>query len=222
MSLVVVGNGHVSREQRRLITLYSVNSTVVRFNDMNSYITDEPVDIHVKRLPSAFPPLVYYEALEWYVSYTSANVPGDMYKLTLVYEVSRNGQNVLRNTASMFSNCSYCKDGDCRHNRTIHGPSTGGIILSELQADSEVDTLYVFGMNWMGGVDHVDFADPWIVRNCCTKCIIHETPDNTYGNEWNTLNQIMMMCAAALIFCVCVWRGLRRKFRNGRERLVGT
>ena len=72
---------------------------------------------------------------------------------------------------------------ECYHNASDLGPSTGAVILSYLQANENVKTVYVFGMNWKNRMKHIDFVDDTIVRRCCKKCVFHETFDDLYGDE---------------------------------------
>ena len=176
-TVVVVGNGHVSERDRNVIDeLFTNNkSEVIRFSDMNSWVAGDPITIHVSRVSGSFPPFASYTARhELYVTYTLSEIPQNTTSI-LVYEASRGTANDLQSYSHrLFPECTSCA---CAHNRTAFGPSTGGVVLSELESYDNVRDVHVFGMNWMGTPDHVDFADPTIVSRCCNKCTFHPTPD---------------------------------------------
>ena len=223
--VVVVGNGHVSLLDRSVIKqLYTQKkSDVIRFSDMNSWIIGEPLTIHVTRYPGSFPPFARYTALhELYVTYTLSGIPSNVTSI-LVYEAYRGSSNDMQGDFRLFPKCVSCI---CEYNRTSLGPSTGGAVLSDLEMNANVQSIHVFGMNWMGTKDHVDFADPTIVPMCCTKCIIYPTPDLLYGDEWGTAQSIQYACAFLLLIasgvaCVCVrcHNSRRRRYKKHNEQI---
>ena len=180
-AVIVIGNGHVKQHDKDWIDAVT-NASVVRFNDMKGYNCVDRVTFHVSRIPSSWPSLCTYNALQWYVTpFDSRDVPPDANRTFEVYETWR-GLNSSRNTWRIFNGCETC-NMECYHNASDLGPSTGAVILSYLQANEKVTTIYVFGMNWKSRMKHIDFVDDTIVRRCCTKCVFHETSDNLYGNE---------------------------------------
>ena len=73
-----------------------------------------------------------------------------------------------------------CQEEICKYSSSANGPSTGGIVLSELFKYKFIKKIHVFGMNFNGNDGHLDFLNPHIVKNYCTKCIFHQTSDSSY------------------------------------------
>jgi len=176
MDVAVVGNGPISRADRREIEEAAV---VIRFNDVNNYWEGEKTTLRVVRHPSWFT-LKHISVPKWHVAPTDGLAPSDAALVTGVYERQHGSENLLPDTARLFPSCN-CGD-DCLESRTWAGPSTGGVALSVLQEIQNVETIDVYGMNWNGPADmHIDFANRTMVPDCCTKCVIHPTASNDYG-----------------------------------------
>jgi hypothetical protein len=72
---------------------------------------------------------------------------------------------------------------------------------------TEVTHLDVYGFNGMGDENaHIDFANKTIIKNCCTKCKLHKTASDSYGNEaafatFATLLGVLVVFAVLTIVC---------------------
>lgn len=203
MHAIVVGNGHLSIADRLSIWRMSntSGSMVVRFNDMKSWKYGEPMDIHVTRLPSGLFPLFPYTAQEWYVTVDPSSAPLHANRIIPVYEDARRDEGTVMNTLRIFPTCWEC-GRHCAHNWTTMGPSTGALVLSYLEDAPHVRFIDVFAMNWNGDLPHNDFRDKRIIRRCCLKCTIHRTPDTTYGDEWGTLQNVLVITLSAFIVAI--------------------
>lgn len=85
---------------------------------------------------------------------------------------------------SYFPSCDSCHTKlDCNSSSSSSGPSTGTAIIEALDTAGSTSELHVFGMNWMGGDHHFDFAQPDLVPTCCNKCTIHPTPTKKYDES---------------------------------------
>ncbi|MGZ0214040.1 MAG: hypothetical protein ACKVI4_16310 [Actinomycetales bacterium] len=196
--LVVVGNGPLSEGDHAAINR---SKNVVRFNDVNYWRRGEPTALRVARYPSARAPPKGMSAPIWGLSTTPRYLPpeGELAVLTWIYEplLTHPHRYGLRNffsyteqvlepweaSVEIFEGCAACFDNlHCNANQTSSGASTGAVALSELHAFGEVASIDVYGMNWGGGMEHVDFVYPDTVSSCCTKCTIHATPSSSYGD----------------------------------------
>ena len=84
-------------------------------------------------------------------------------------------------TDSIQNNILFnCHEEICKYKSSANGPSTGGIILSELFKYPFIKEIHVFGMNFNGNDGHIDFLNPHIVKKYCTKCIFHQTSNSSY------------------------------------------
>jgi len=176
LNVAVVGNGPISRADRREIALAS---RVVRFNDVNNYWEGEKTTLRVIRHPSWFT-LKHVGAPKWHVAPTDHLAPEDAALVTGVYETQHRGDNIIPLTTRLFPSC-FCGDS-CLQSQTWAGPSTGGVALSVLQDIENIETISVYGMNWNGPAEmHIDFANQTMVKSCCTKCVVHPTATNEYG-----------------------------------------
>ena len=221
MRAIVVGNGHLSERDRRTIRRHAANGSkcmVVRFNDMKSWRYGEPVDVHVTRLPSGLFPLLPYSAEEWYVTVDPDSVAGEDVGVVLpVYERGRRDEGTTAETLKIFPRCTSCGT-HCAHNWTVMGPSTGALVLSYLEDVSHVRNIDVYGMNWNGDLPHNDFRDRTIVRRCCGKCTIHQTPDTVYGAEWGTIQTATTLSVSGLVIVLLLVRHVARCQSCGRLR----
>ena len=176
LSVAVVGNGPISRQDRKEI---AQANKVVRFNDVNNYWEGERTTLRVVRHPSWFT-LKQVNAPKWHVAPTDGLAPNDAELITGVYERQHSNDNILPDDRRLFPSC-WCGDS-CLQKQTWAGPSTGGVALSVLQELQNVETIHVYGMNWNGPADmHIDFANGTMIAGCCTKCVIHPTASDAYG-----------------------------------------
>jgi hypothetical protein len=195
-NIVVVGNGPLSEEDRVAINR---SENVVRFNDLNYWRQGEPVALRVVRYPSAKPPKTHCAAPIWAMTTNPQFLPANTTTLSWLYEpllthrmrfrfwevLTPTTHQVLEaweSSVTVFDGCEGC-GLHCHTNQTSSGASTGAWALSELHALPLVHSLDVYGMNWGGGKEHVDFVYPDVVSTCCTKCTIHPTPTSDYGDS---------------------------------------
>ena len=174
-NMTVIGNGPLSYNQR--LEIKGIPRCVVRFNKMENYRRGEPFhalalrehtmpfssrynktiipvissDVHLENLYGKHLDPIY--------------VTQHQYRLIPKYEHLR-----------LFEGCNESR----LHRSTLKGPSTGAAVIDFLQKHENVSHVHVFGMNWNGVKQHVDFKYKNIVRQCCTKCVIHQTPSGTY------------------------------------------
>ena len=212
--VIVVGNGHLTSSDRGIIQrLWQAEShDVVRFNDMNSWRSDEPITVHAYRTSGSFLPFQSFQAREWRVTHTLAalsaaeraamarNDTSHFLLPILIYEPSKGAENDLTTDARVFADCTQC---ECRQNASAMGPSTGAAVIDALSGIQHVERIEVFGMNWASTVAHIDFVDKTMVTRCCTKCVIHATPDDAYGDEWGTPHAVQAWGAGLLFFLLC-------------------
>jgi len=195
-SIVVVGNGPLSEDDRAAINR---SANVVRFNDLNYWRPGEPVNLRVVRFPSAKPPKNPCSAPIWAMTTKPQFLPANTTTLSWLYEpllthrmrfrfwealkpMEHQVLEAWESSIKIFDGCEGC-GLHCHTNQTSSGASTGAWALSELHALSQVHSLDVYGMNWGGGTEHVDFFYPDVVGTCCTKCTIHATPTSNYGDS---------------------------------------
>lgn len=213
-SWTVVGNADLTDAERSEIRRRADGSTVVRFNDLTHAREGDKTDLHVVRLPSAWPPRFAVAAPKLYVTPCDRFLPDAAAPHLHAYESQYSS--CARGPRRIFAACAACGDSRdrCLANATYAGPSTGAALLSVLQDAENVTAIHVFGMNWNGQPDvHIDFADPDLVRQCCTKCIIHPTSNSRYGTEWPAQDVIALaVAAAACAACaVCAARAVARR-----------
>lgn len=188
-NVAVVGNGPLRDEDRSDI---ETKSCVIRLNDAKNKRESERTDVAVIRSHVISKGKVdKYKARRVYDLYDDdvLLVPFMESNLELHDDLGRHifadpvpihttGKKKLHFTGhiKLFPKCETSP----LSNTSSNGPSTGGALLHYLESDNGVDTIDVYGMNWTGGNWHVDFKNPNLVRDCCTKCHIHQTPSNEY------------------------------------------
>ena len=87
---------------------------------------------------------------------------------------------MMLSDSRIFPSCLNCHT--CYQNITFAGASSGAVVLSALQEWSDVEERRL-RYELERDVDmHIDFADRSIVSRCCTKCTIHSTFSDAYGN----------------------------------------
>ena len=175
--LAVVGNGPLHEGDYARIV---VAQCVVRFNDVDNWKTGDSTDVRVVRHPSAID-ADWIDAPIWHIAVFPQQAPDATDEvLTLVFEPQYGKENVASETSRIFPRCDKCDH--CFENKTFAGPSSGAIVISALQGWPHVKSIDVFGMNWHGDPHmHIDFADPQLVKHCCTKCRFHDTLTDRYG-----------------------------------------
>ena len=193
--VTVVGNGPLHARDRVFIN----NATnVVRFNDMNNWRPHERVSLRAVHFPSALPPSHECNAPVWAITANPKDLPPDTLLYTWHYDTGlthasiERWQNIFGSTPQVlepwqdmvrvFEDCESCGIR-CYANQTTSGASVGVAVISELNAMPDVGHIDVFGMNWNGGVEHIDFVYPTMVADCCAKCTIHPTPSQNYGDK---------------------------------------
>ena len=173
-NVTVIGNGHIPDEQRSMIRS---SKCVIRFNDMKNYRQGEPFDALALREHTMARSRMHKKTTIPVISsdlqldklsgkhLAPIYVTQHQYHLKPKYEDLR-----------IFEGCNESK----LHRKTLKGPSTGAAVIDFLQRHDNVTYIYVYGMNWHGTKDHVDFKYSNMVPNCCTKCIIYSTQTNRY------------------------------------------
>ena len=144
---------------------------VVRFNDMKNMQRGERCDLHVVR----------WNGASWW---GIQNPPAYVTDAPLVV-IGRNArvlvpaQRGIHDTIDSFMD-AY--DGQCAAPGDW-GFSSGTVVLSYLQALSNVQRIDVFGMNFKFRTD-VDTGHSRRERTCnhahCTKCVFHDPPTDSY------------------------------------------
>lgn len=181
-TVAVVGNGPISDEDR-----YNIDKAdcVIRFNDLKNFKHGERCDIHaIRYTDGTFPGLnlnpknsiILPVSPNNYAVYNSS----DLCNMTglpplLIYE-SRLSNDLDKNVA-IFENSNCGKE--CIQSSSQYGPSTGTAVIDLLENCNSVNKIEVYGMNW-NGAGHLDFKNPTIVENFCSKCDIHRTQSSKY------------------------------------------
>ena len=215
-SWAVVGNGPLHLKDRLNIALADV---VVRFNDANNRWSGERTDLHVVRHPSWYT-FSQINAPVLDVAPMDSLMPRNASMKLYVYESQHASLNKLDSTTRIFEQCN-CGDS-CLENRTWAGPSTGAALVSELQSIQAIHTIDVYGFNGMGDeTAHIDFSNKTIIGNCCTKCTLHRTASDSYGNEaavttYTVLISILVLCA--MFMALCIRRVTRTVFQSPDRR----
>jgi len=179
----VVGNGPLKEEDRVQI---EQSSCVVRFNDLKNYRKGEKIDIHAMRSPfstitgsvnmTSCPAIAVIEQPQQIKDYQNHDVI-----MTIGAQIQ--GGSKFDDT-TLFPDCDRCSESSrpCEHSSSRYGPSTGGIVLSELDKMPNITTIHVYGMNWNNyeNDNHIDFKYPTLVSDCCKKCVFHPTFSSKY------------------------------------------
>ena len=183
-NITVVGNGPLSSQDRAEI---ESSDCVLRFNDMKNKREEEKTDIHVIRFPSAggidkmsipFIPVIEKESDRALFQKSTRPILSELQ--VFIENVKKNS---IDPNLSVFPGCRKCDEKNaCKHSSALLGPSTGALVISELEQDKSVSKIHVYGMNWNAGDWHIDFKDPTLVPECCTKCVIHPTHTNKYND----------------------------------------
>ena len=193
--VTVVGNGPIHETDRAAINR---SNNVVRFNDMNYWRASEKVSLRVVHYPFAKPPQTNCSAPVWGLAPSPVDLPESVALYTWTYEPALTHASInmvkyalfpkaqvlepWQEIVRYFEECNGC-GLECHSNQTSSGPSAGAVTLSELHAIPQISHIDVYGMNWNGGLEHVDFKYPDTVSKCCTKCTIHPTATTRYGDQ---------------------------------------
>jgi hypothetical protein len=197
----VVGNGPLHLSDRVKIAQADI---VVRFNDANNRWSGERTDLHVVRHPSWYT-FSRINAPVWDVAPLDSLMPIHAELKLYVYEAQHDDYNKLNSSARIFERCNC--GNSCLESKTWAGPSTGAAVVSELQSIPEITRLDVYGFNGMGDENaHIDFANKTIIKNCCTKCTLHKTASDSYGNDaavatFATLLGLLILFAVLTVVC---------------------
>ena len=193
LTVAVVGNGPVSEEYRKYV---GAADLVIRFNDCSYFRQGDKIGLRVVRHP--FP--IRHELVSapvWHVAphrdlceehrpeLPLSLCPIGAAVFTAVFQSAYGPINELDDSARIFPRCD-ARDSNL-HAKRFGGPSSGGLVLSELEQTPHVARIHVFGMNWNGNPDlHIDFANHSLISSCCTKCTIFPTASASYGNKSKT------------------------------------
>ena len=197
--ITVVGNGPLTKKDKEEI---NASACVLRFNDSKNMqdgdkcdavairshilsVENPPENVHslINRYDPKTPIWPIFEAnFDTYLNYIDRPTlaPSFAYRSDssdkIFSSIPTHDRLSFHKNAKLFEGCSK----EVRHDASPLGPSTGGVVLDELQKDPQITKIQVYGMNWSGSIHHVDFDDPDIVPVCCTKCEMHETKSRRY------------------------------------------
>lgn len=195
-SVTVVGNGPLSDEDRKQI---NESGCVIRFNDMKNFVEGDKGHLWALRdqtlryaqkgkkgkigdclhynfkKSTCYPTMPVLPVVSAKTSLTNLAKMDNVTEPIFIHQ-KRLKQNNIIEDAVLFEGCSE----SLRHSDARSGPSTGGAVIDFLQKLDVVEKINVYGMNWNGGLHHIDFANPDVVKKCCTKCDIHDTSTETY------------------------------------------
>lgn len=167
-NVALVGNGPVSEEQRKEINTKNFDF-VLRFNDMKNYRVGDRVDVLVCR------------EIENTHEYNNSNHCNKCKKMLVGMhakeDLDRNGANMYIETKKMH----YFELFNRKENFFLNQqPSTGAIVISEIQTNSKVKKIDVYGMNFNHISPVHNKNEGNIIRKYCEKCRFHKTPSKTY------------------------------------------
>ena len=174
-NITVVGNGPISENDRQKI---NDGKCVLRFNDMKNKRQGDKVSFvavrdnmynHVSTDVPLLPIITDFNR-----SLPKTNLIID--PPVVAHEPYLQNQNNKIDDRMLFSECKESK----HHSETIHGPSSGALVLDYLNSDPRIEYIHVYGMNWNAGKFHVDFKYPGLVKTCCDKCVFHDTNGASY------------------------------------------
>lgn len=197
-TIAVVGNGPLTEEDRHKINKMGC---IIRFNSMLNKLKTERVDVlalrgHTFNLSkdthTIWPVMDIgcdnntLQELKYDIMinpiYAYGGKGNNTCKWPLKWKSAKHKENYNPDeltTKVLFKNCKQqIKQGD-----SLAGPSTGVIIIDYLENHKMIKkgNVNIFGMNWNGRKTLVDFKFPNLVKDCCTKCIIHETQSQKYN-----------------------------------------
>lgn len=198
---VVVGNGPLTTSERHKINSFGHTGVVLRFNDENNYVSGDAVHVHAIRHPSWSSRK--NGLVEWHIAPYREWIPKHSMVSSIVYEPQYEGDCDGDAEERLFP--STCNDATCWTNKTKYGASTGGVVLSKLNEHVGVANVSVFGMNWNGNSDHIDFRYPDLVQKSCTKCTIHKTHSDDYGQGGTIVALTALASVAVLGFLLSGW-----------------
>lgn len=171
--VTVVGNGPLSDDQRKSI---NESDCVVRFNDMKNRRFGDKTDVlalrenvlHLAQEEDVpiLPILSRKDNLQKVDNFLSPIV---------IFEPQFKDDNILKD-ATLFENCSFART----HSEAYHGPSSGAAVIDFLEKNDYCESIHIYGMNWNSKIDHIDFKHDTLVKDCCTKCVLHPTHDRSY------------------------------------------
>lgn len=188
--VAVVGNGPLSQQDRNEI---NASKCIVRFNDMKNMKKGERVTIQATRYKPVARPFCGSDKFDIGAAALLPVAPGPY--LPNLNARQRRSINLIQplptyeyydgrhSDLSLFKGCARCEGKQCKYGSTPWGPSTGALVLNALQQLDNVKVIHVYGMNWNGSHNHVDFKNGDIVPTCCTKCIFNKPPSQKYYGE---------------------------------------
>lgn len=183
-TVAVVGNGPLS-EQDRL----NINNSdyVIRFNDLKNFRDGERCDIHAIRHHGVFG----FKSINKTPHYSrvmpvapnpnlvfNSKDLSDRIGLGPLFLFDPRENNVLSSSNRVFKD-SLCNE-ECIPSNSEFGISTGTAVIDALENCNSVNKINIYGMNWNGEHEHLDFKYPHIVKKYCNKCKIYKTKSNNY------------------------------------------
>jgi hypothetical protein len=165
----LVGNGPISEENRRFIASDECD-TVVRFNDMKNAREGERCDLHVTRSNGndywgiINRPVVDFGKVPLLLIGRAKKPPPE----------DRRVVDVLERGVGLYNGCNG-------HKQPKKSLTSGAMVMSFFQEIPSVSIIHTFGMNFIHTTSFHDIKNEKTVHDvCCTKCIFHQTPTQTY------------------------------------------
>ena len=181
--IAVVGNGPLSEEQRQKINNEPYNY-VIRFIDLKNFKKGDRIDIHVIRYSNGEFSGINLEKntikLPIIPLLCNFNILNKYKLLDPIYIYEKQYKTKYINTKQDKFKPKNIKIGKCIISKntikeSIYGFSSGGIILAYLHEMKDVKNIDVFGMNFNGINEHIDFKYPNIIPNCCSNVHFENT-----------------------------------------------
>lgn len=183
-TVAVVGNGPLSEHDRRDI---NNSDYVIRFNDLKNFRDGERCDIHAIRHHGTFDFASIYKTPNYSQIIPVAPNPECVFNskylsgktgLAPLFLFDPRKNNILSSNTRVFKN-STCSE-ECIPSNSDFGISTGTAVIDALESCNSVNKINIYGMNWNGEHEHLDFKYPYLVKKYCNKCKIYKTNSNNY------------------------------------------
>lgn len=183
-TVAVVGNGPLSAQDR-----LNINNSdyVIRFNDLKNFRYGERCDIHAIRHHGVFDFASINKTPNYSYVMPIASNPNLVFNSR--YLSGRTGvgplflfdpreNNILSSKDKVFKNS--CRSEECIPSNSGFGVSSGTAVIDALENCNSVNKINIYGMNWNGEHEHLDFKYPDLVKKYCNKCKIYKTKSNNY------------------------------------------
>ena len=164
----VVGNGPLSEDDKKNIEKCDM---VYRFNDLKNYKDGDKIDVHVMR--------EWENTHKYSGEHMVLNTPKCYVGMHAKEDAQSDTECIIQTNGirslNVFTDCT-----EPHQKRISRNPSTGTMLLSELQKNEQISSIDVYGMNWAFGIlNHAD-EEANLIGTCCTKCNINKTHSDSY------------------------------------------